>query len=114
MWRNLPSWDFLQAPVRTYSTGMQMKLAFAVATAEHPDIVLIDEIIGAGDEHFMAKAEKRLHDLIERSHILVLTSHSVSTIQRLCNKVVVLDYGQLKFYGDVDEGFDFYRSLIAT
>lgn len=103
--------DFLHAPVRTYSTGMQMKLAFAVATAEHPDIVLIDEIIGAGDAQFMAKAEKRLHDLVERSHILVLTSHSTDIIQRMCNKIVVLDQGRLQFYGDLAAGLEFYESM---
>lgn len=102
--------SFLKAPVRTYSTGMQMKLVFAVATAENPDILLIDEIIGAGDAHFMEKATIRLRNLIDRSHILVLTSHSNDIIRRFCNKAIVLDKGEIQFIGDVNEGTRFYES----
>lgn len=100
--------DFLNAPVRTYSSGMQMKLAFAVATANAPEIILIDEIIGVGDSYFMEKAAKRISNLIESSHILVLTSHSFETIRRFCNKVVVLERGEVKFFGDTEDGINFY------
>jgi ABC-2 type transport system ATP-binding protein/lipopolysaccharide transport system ATP-binding protein len=71
--------DFLHHPVRTYSTGMQMKLAFAVATQASSNIMLIDEVIGTGDMHFMEKATQRLEKTLEKSHILVLTTHSNET-----------------------------------
>lgn len=102
---------FLSHPVRTYSTGMQMKLAFAVATAFSPDIMLIDEIIGAGDAHFMQKATERLQQLIEKSHILVLTSHANEIVRRFCNKVVVLKRGEVQFVGPVEEGILLYESM---
>lgn len=101
--------EFLNSPVRTYSQGMQMKLAFAVATSIPTEIMLIDEIIGAGDTHFMVKATNRLETMIEKSDILVLTSHSNSIIKRFCNKVIVLEKGEIKFLGPVDEGIAFYE-----
>jgi len=104
--------DFLNNPVRTYSTGMQMKLAFAVATARPPEIVLIDEIIGAGDAHFMKKATIRIENMVDRSHILVLTSHSNEIIQRFCNKVAILEQGKVVFFGAMAEGIEAYQSSI--
>jgi ABC-type polysaccharide/polyol phosphate transport system ATPase subunit len=104
--------DFLDAPVRTYSSGMQMKLAFAVATAGQPEIILIDEVIGVGDSHFIAKAQHRLQDLVARSHVLVLASHSDAILKQLCNKVAILDKGHLQFFGDLQEGLDFYNADI--
>jgi homopolymeric O-antigen transport system ATP-binding protein len=104
--------DFLHAPVRTYSSGMQMKLAFAVATAGHPEIILIDEVIGVGDNHFITKAQQRLQELVDRSHVLVLASHSDIILEQLCNKVAILDKGQLQFFGDVQEGLDFYNTNV--
>ena len=102
--------DFLNSPVRVYSSGMLMKLAFAVATSTPSEIMLIDEIIGVGDVHFMEKATKRLESLIERSHILVLASHSNEIIKRFCNKVIVLDQGKIQFFGDIESGIDFYTT----
>lgn len=102
--------DFLNHPVRTYSTGMQMKLAFAVSTAISSKIMLIDEIIGVGDMHFMEKATQRLEEKIENTHIMVLTSHSNDIIKRFCNKVVVLEKGEIKYRGAVDEGIKYYET----
>ena len=106
--------DFLDKPVSGYSTGMQMKLAFAVATAFPPEIVLIDEIIGTGDAHFMKKATNRIMDMIDKSHILVLTSHANDIIKKFCNKVVVLDHGEIKFFGDCEEGLNFYEKNLIN
>ncbi|HHT0594185.1 TPA: ABC transporter ATP-binding protein [Legionella anisa] len=100
--------DFLNNPVRIYSAGMQMKLAFAVATSIPSEIILIDEIIGVGDAHFMEKATTRLMNIIDKSHILVLSSHSSNIIQRFCNKIIVLDQGKIQFFGDVESGIEFY------
>lgn len=104
---------FLHAPVRTYSSGMQMKLAFAVATAAEPQILLIDEVIGVGDAFFMKKATARLNNIIEKSHILVLTSHSDDIIRQFCDKVIVLDAGRVQFMGGVEEGVGFYEGMTA-
>lgn len=104
--------DFLNNPVRTYSAGMQMKLAFSVATAMPPEIMLIDEVIGVGDAHFMDKAIKRLEDMIEASHILVLTSHSNDIIRKFCNKVCVLNQGKIQYQGGVEDGIEFYEQFV--
>lgn len=103
--------EFLNNPIRTYSTGMQMKLAFAVATTGSSDIMLIDEIIGAGDIHFMAKATQRLEKSIQDSHILVLTSHSNDIMMRFCNKALVLNKGNIEFLGDIKQGIKFYQNM---
>ncbi|HBI22541.1 MAG TPA: sugar ABC transporter ATP-binding protein [Legionella sp.] len=105
--------EFLNSPVKTYSAGMQMKLAFAVSTAIPPEIMLIDEVIGAGDIHFMEKATKRLENTIEQTHILVLTSHSNDIIKRFCNKIVVLDRGEIQFVGNVSEGIEYYQGFVS-
>lgn len=103
--------DFLKKPTKTYSAGMQIKLAFGVATAYAPEIMLIDEIIGVGDMYFMEKATQRVESMIERSQILVLTSHSNDIIKRFCNKIIVLDKGEILFQGSVEDGIRYYQQL---
>ncbi|WP_119461618.1 ABC transporter ATP-binding protein [Rhodospirillaceae bacterium SYSU D60014] len=101
--------NHLNLPLHTYSTGMRMRLAFAVATAVEPDILLMDEWIGAGDASFTEKASKRMNELVERSGILVLASHNASLIERTCNKVVLLDQGKVAAFGPVSEIMPAYR-----
>lgn len=93
---------FLNMPVRTYSAGMMVRLAFALSTLIVPDILLIDEAIGAGDAHFMQKAQARMEKLIQKSEILVLASHSPETVKNFCNKVLWLEHGQIKAMGDIE------------
>lgn len=102
--------SFLRMPLRTYSAGMQTRLAFAVSTSIDPEILLLDEQIGAGDAAFMARATERLEQLIERSGILVLASHSDDAVRRLCTKGVVLEHGQIKFFGPAEEALEAYRA----
>lgn len=104
--------NFLHQPVRTYSSGMQLKLSFAVATAMPSEILLIDETIGVGDAHFMKKAEDRMHNMIKNSQVLVLTSHSNDIIRKFCNKVLVLEQGHVRYLGDVESGIAFYDGLL--
>jgi lipopolysaccharide transport system ATP-binding protein len=92
--------EFINMPVRTYSTGMHMRLAFAVSTMINPDVLLMDEWLSVGDEKFQGKAEKRLNGLIERSNILVIASHSRSLIEKCCTRVIWLEHGQIKRDGD--------------
>lgn len=101
---------YLSAPVRTYSTGMMVRLAFGVVTSIEPEILLLDEIVGAGDANFIEKARARLTNLIKNSNIVVLSSHSLDIIEQLCNKVIILQKGQLKFFGDCKEGIERYKS----
>lgn len=92
--------DFIEMPVRTYSTGMHMRLAFSVSTMITPDILLMDEWLSVGDEDFKKKAETRLNNLIDRTNILVIASHSRSLIERCCNKVIWLEHGRIKAIGE--------------
>jgi ABC-2 type transport system ATP-binding protein/lipopolysaccharide transport system ATP-binding protein len=106
--------EYLDMPARIYSAGMVTRLAFAVVTAMNADILLMDEIIGTGDAAFMDKAEKRLKEFMSRSKILVLASHSESTIRRFCNKVLLLEHGSLIGIGAIDEMFSMYNERIAA
>ena len=100
--------DYLKMPVRSYSSGMLLRLAFAVATLPHADILLIDESIGVGDEHFFHKAYARLNALVSRSRILVVASHSQPMIRKLCNRALWLDGGVIVAYDEVDRVLDAY------
>ena len=95
--------SFLDMPVKNYSTGMAARLAFAISTAIEPDILLIDEGIGAGDAAFLEKAKKRLEDLIERTRILILASHDEQIVRRWCSKAVLFETGRCVNVGSVEE-----------
>lgn len=95
--------DFINMPVRTYSTGMHMRLAFAVSTMISPDILLMDEWLSVGDASFQLQAERRLDDLVARSNILVIASHSRQLIEKCCTKVLWLEHGKMKMFGPVNE-----------
>src|SRR3954468_11775779 len=91
--------DFIDYPVKTYSSGMLVRLAFGVSTAVGGDILLLDEIIGAGDASFMLKARARIQTLVEQSEILILASHDLHTLAGICQRGVILHHGQLAFDG---------------
>jgi len=94
--------DYLHVPVRTYSLGMFLRLAFAIATIRDPEIFLLDEVIGVGDAVFFKKAMERIKGIVHRSRILVVASHADSIIRELCNKAIWLHNGVLREFGDVD------------
>lgn len=104
--------DYLAMPARTYSSGMMVRLAFAISACIHPEILLIDEIFGAGDENFMQKARKKMVELLEQSSIVVMANHSDEIIRQFCNKGLVLESGQVKFFGPVDEALALYHSQL--
>ena len=97
---------FVDLPMKTYSAGMSTRLVFAVATSLEPDVLLMDEWIGAGDASFFQKALDRLHNILERSRVIALASHNFPLIQSLCNKLIVLDAGQQVYFGPIS-GWDF-------
>ncbi|MBO4794233.1 MAG: ABC transporter ATP-binding protein [Deltaproteobacteria bacterium] len=100
--------QFIDLPLRTYSTGMQMRLAFAVSTLIRPDILLMDEWLSVGDETFKAKAEQRMSDIVSDVSILVIASHSRELIANVCNKVIWLEHGRIKAMGSPDEILPMY------
>jgi ABC-type polysaccharide/polyol phosphate transport system ATPase subunit len=95
--------DYLAMPVRTYSTGMAVRLAFAVSTSIEPEIMLMDEWIGAGDAAFLEKASHRLNDFIGRAGILVVASHSTALLESNCNKGVLMRAGKVEAIGPISE-----------
>jgi ABC-2 type transport system ATP-binding protein/lipopolysaccharide transport system ATP-binding protein len=101
--------DYLKLPIRTYSNGMLLRLAFAIATLRDPEILLIDEVIGVGDSGFFQKAFSRLLNLIERSRILMLAAHRDDLLRRVCNKAVWLSHGSLMAYGEIESVLSAYR-----
>lgn len=94
--------DFIDMPLRTYSTGMHLRLAFSVSTILRSDILLMDEWLSVGDENFRIKAEERMKSLIDNSSILILASHSESLIKAMCNKVIWMEHGKVKAIGQPD------------
>jgi ABC-type polysaccharide/polyol phosphate transport system ATPase subunit len=105
--------EYLNVPVRTYSNGMFLRLAFAIATLRDPEILLLDEVIGVGDAAFFEKAYARLKSMVRQSRILFVASHSERIVRELCNKALWLHNGALVEYGDVDGVFAAYRKEIA-
>jgi ABC-2 type transport system ATP-binding protein/lipopolysaccharide transport system ATP-binding protein len=95
--------NFLSLPIRTYSTGMLVRLGFAATTAIQPDILIMDELIGAGDAAFAARAEARLHEYICRARILVLASHNAGILRQFCNKGLLLRGGLTVASGDLEK-----------
>jgi lipopolysaccharide transport system ATP-binding protein len=90
-------------PVRTYSSGMHLRLAFSVATSVVPEILLMDEWLAVGDEGFVHKAEGRLANLVKATEILVLATHSEELLRRVCNRAIWLERGRVLMDGPVDQ-----------
>src|SRR3954470_12501270 len=109
--------DFLQLPLRAYSTGMRVRLALGIVTSIDPEILILDEGIGAVDAAFMAKARDRLVDLVKRSGLLVFASHQDDLLMELCNQAIWMDGGRMKMRGGLREvltaykGYDPYEHL---
>jgi ABC-type polysaccharide/polyol phosphate transport system ATPase subunit len=101
--------DYLSMPIRTYSSGMQVRLAFAVSAAISPEILLIDEVLGVGDASFIEKAQQKMASLLNQSSIVILASHSDESIRQFCNKALLLEGGTIKYFGDVEEAFRVYK-----
>jgi ABC-type polysaccharide/polyol phosphate transport system ATPase subunit len=103
---------YLDMPVRTYSAGMMIRLAFAISTCIPPEILLMDEWLAAGDAHFLAKAHKRMEDFVRASSILVLASHSMPLLEAWCNRGVWLREGKIAAMGDIKDVIAAYQESI--
>jgi ABC-type polysaccharide/polyol phosphate transport system ATPase subunit len=106
--------EYLNLPVRTYSTGMTMRLGFALVTALDPGVLLMDEGFGTGDLRFAERARARMKDFVGRSPIMVLASHSDKTIREMCNKAIMMEAGRIVASGPVDEVCDRYYESVHT
>ena len=105
---------YLDLPMRTYSSGMVLRLAFGASTAVHADIILLDEIIGVGDAAFAEKARDRLDAMIGTASILVLASHDPTALQRYCTTAVVLEHGRIMMQGSVDDALAAFAAARAA
>lgn len=104
---------YLDMPVRTYSAGMMIRLAFAISTCIPPDILIMDEWLTAGDAKFLEKAQRRIEGFVKNSSILVLASHSMGLIEQWCNVGILLNHGQIATMGPVKETVAAYQQLVA-
>ncbi|MFI5225146.1 MAG: ABC transporter ATP-binding protein [Candidatus Limnocylindrales bacterium] len=104
---------FIDAPVRTYSSGMRARLGFSIATAVTPDILLLDEVLGTGDQTFRERSQGRIRELVEKAKAIVLVTHDLSYVAEFCNRAVLLERGQLVHQGDPAEVVDLYKQRAA-
>jgi ABC-type polysaccharide/polyol phosphate transport system ATPase subunit len=104
--------EFIDAPAKTYSSGMYMRLAFSVAVSVEPDILIIDEVLAVGDESFQKKCLKRINEFKEQGKTLIFVSHSLAAVRSLCDEAIWIDRGNLKAKGKVDDVLDEY--LVAV
>ena len=104
--------EFIDYPVKAYSAGMQVRLAFAISTSIRGEIVLLDEVIGAGDAAFFKKAKARITDLIQSAKILVLVSHDLGSIKEFCNRVIWMDNGSIMADGKPEEVINSYLKQV--
>jgi lipopolysaccharide transport system ATP-binding protein len=105
--------DYIDQPVRVYSSGMQMRLAFSVATARRPDILIVDEALSVGDTYFQHKSFERIRQFRKDGTTLLLVSHDKQAIQSVCDRAILLDAGRLAREGAPEEIMDYYNALIA-
>ena len=104
--------DYLDIPVKYYSSGMFVRLAFSVSTSVNPDILLLDEVLAAGDAGFVDKANRRINEMMKSAKILVLVTHSMDSAIKFCNKAILLKQGEILKFGDPKEVVDHYLKTV--
>ncbi len=105
--------DYIDEPVRVYSSGMQMRLAFSVATAIRPDILIVDEALSVGDAHFQHKSFDRIREYSKQGTTLLIVSHDKQAIQSICSRAILLNAGRVAMEGDPEAVMDYYNALLA-
>lgn len=101
-------WDFLDMPIKNYSSGMQARIGFAIATMVRPDILIVDEVLAVGDFKFQEKCQARMREMLNGGTTLILVSHNIDDIKRLCDHAAWIDHGNLVMTGEVNEVCDKY------
>ncbi|MDN4035472.1 ABC transporter ATP-binding protein [Massilia sp. YIM B02443] len=105
--------DYIDQPVRVYSSGMQMRLAFSVATVRRPDVLIVDEALSVGDAYFQHKSFDRIRQFRKQGTTLLIVSHDRAAMQSICDRAILLDAGRLAMQGTPEEVMDYYNALIA-
>jgi lipopolysaccharide transport system ATP-binding protein len=105
--------DYIDQPVRVYSSGMQMRLAFSVATAKRPDVLIVDEALSVGDAYFQHKSFERIREFRKAGTTLLIVSHDKGAIQSICDRAILLESGRVAKEGEPEEVMDFYNALLA-
>lgn len=103
--------DFIDVPLKNYSSGMVARIAFAIATLVKPDILIVDEILSVGDFKFQKKCEDKIHELMNGGTTVVMVSHSITQIEELCDHVIWLEKGKLKMYGETEMVCNAYKNI---
>ena len=106
--------EFIDFPIKSYSSGMLVRLAFAVSTSLSGEILLLDEVIAAGDIAFMKKARKRMLEIIDKAEIMVFVTHDLSTAEEVCNRVIMLNHGHIIADGRPNEVIDYYKKKMMS
>jgi ABC-type polysaccharide/polyol phosphate transport system ATPase subunit len=104
--------DFLNVPVRYYSAGMLVRLAFSISTAIEPEILLVDEVLGAGDMAFQAKARQRMQDMMSKARLIVMVSHDMESLTKLCERGIWLDHGHVRQAGPIKDVIAAYTNSV--
>ena len=105
--------DYIDQPVRVYSSGMQMRLAFSVATARRPDVLIVDEALSVGDAYFQHKSFDRIREFRQQSTTLLIVSHDKGAIQSICDRAILLNAGKLAMQGEPELVMDYYNAMLA-
>lgn len=103
---------FIDVPLKNYSSGMKSRLGFAVCTAVNPDILILDEVLSVGDAKFRKKSEAKVMEMIEKGVTVLFVSHSLEQVERLCNKAMILDHGEMVAVGDTPDIAPIYRKMV--
>jgi len=106
-------WDFIDVPLRSYSSGMMARLGFAVATETMPEVLIVDEILSVGDAAFQEKSLARIRSFRENGATIFLVSHGMSTIREMCTRAAWIDHGEVRFIGDSNEAVDRYMDSVG-
>ena len=105
--------DYIDQPVRVYSSGMQMRLAFSVATAHRPDVLIVDEALSVGDAYFQHKSFDRIREFRKQGTTLLIVSHDKGAIQSICDRAILLNAGKLAMEGEPEAVMDYYNAMLA-
>lgn len=103
--------EFIEVPIKNYSSGMRARLGFSIATVVEPDILILDEVLSVGDKKFRKKSERKIMSMFDRGVTVLFVSHSLEQVQRLCDKAIILDSGRLVAKGTVDKVAKVYKNM---
>ena len=104
--------EFLDVPIKNFSSGMRSRLGFAMCTAVNPDILILDEVLSVGDAKFRKKSEKKIMDMFDSGVTVLFVSHSLAQVCRICNKAMILDHGQMIAFGNIDDVAAQYEAIL--